>query len=50
MLQKPIKLENIARPWIKFHDLINVEPLIKAVGPGKKFKINKRRPYVYSGL
>ena len=22
----------------------------KAVGPGKKFKINKRRAYVYSGL
>ena len=22
----------------------------KAVGPGKKYKINKRRAYVYSGL
>ena len=22
----------------------------KAVGPGKKFKIDKRRAYVYSGL
>ena len=31
-------------------NLINVGPFNKAVGPGKKSKINKRRAYVYSGV
>ena len=31
-------------------NLINVGPFNKAVGPGKKSKVNKRRTYVYSGV
>ena len=30
--------------------LINIGPLIKAVGLGKISKINKRKAYVYTGL
>ena len=49
--KKPIKRENICRPWGKFQTLINVcRAFNKAVGPGKKSKINKRRAYVYSRL
>ena len=50
--KKPIKLEKICIPREKFQNLINVGPLFfnKAVGPGKKPKINKHRAYVYSGL
>ena len=47
MLQK---LENICRPWEKFQKVINVGPLNKPVGPGKKSTINKRKAYAYSGL
>ena len=43
VLKKKLEIE-------MFSDLINVGPLNKAVGPGKKFKINKRRTYVYSAV
>ena len=48
--KKPIKLENICRPWIKIPKFNKRRAFNKAVGPGKKFKSNKRRAYVYSGL
>ena len=41
--EKKIKLENI--PKFNKRRAYN-----KAVGPGKKFKINKCRAYVYTGL
>ena len=50
MLQKNIKLEKICRPWKKIPKSNKSRDFNKAVGPGKKSKINKRRAYVYSGL
>ena len=46
-LKNQKKLENIRSPWIFFK--INKRRVFnKAVGPGKKPKINKRRVYIYS--
>jgi hypothetical protein len=51
MLKKNNELENIHRPWKKIQNLINIGSLIMhAVGPDKKFKINKQRAYFYSRL
>ena len=57
MLQKPIKLENICRPWkniSKFNKRRGFNKAVrafnKAVRPGKEFHINQRRAYVNSGL
>ena len=37
--KKPIKLENICRPWGKFQNLLNAGPLIKLYGLGKNPKL-----------
>ena len=47
MLQK---LENICRPLIPIPKFNKRRAFNKAVGPGKKSKIDKRKAYVYSGL
>ena len=48
--KKHIKLENICRPWKKNPKFNKRRAFNTAVGPGKRFKINKRRNYLYSGL
>ena len=50
MLQKPIKLEmKISVGMETIPKLDKRRAFNKAVGPGKKSKINKHRAYVYSG-
>jgi hypothetical protein len=50
MINIKIKLENSHRSWKTFQNLNKRRVFNKAVGPGKKSKINKHRAYVYSGL
>ena len=50
MIKKHIKLENICRSLKKIPKFNKCRAFNKAVGPGKKSKINKRRAYVYLGL
>ena len=45
-----MKLENICRNLGKIPKFNKSRAFNRAVGPGKKSKINKRRAYVYSGL
>ena len=47
MLQKIIKLEKFCRPWKKNPKFDKHRAFNKAIGPGKKSKINKRRAIEY---
>jgi hypothetical protein len=49
-LNKDRKLENIRSPWKKIPKFDKRRTSYKVVGPGKKYKVNKRRAHVYSGL
>jgi hypothetical protein len=50
MVNKKVKSENSRRSWKTFKKFNKRRAFNKAVGPGKKFKINKHRAYVYSGV
>jgi hypothetical protein len=49
MISKRIKLEGSHRSWKTFQNFDKRRAFNKAVGPGKKFKTNKCRAYIYSG-
>ena len=48
-LNNPRKLENIHNPWKKNPKPYKPRAFNKDVGPGKKYKVNKPRAYIYSG-
>ena len=50
MISIRIKLENSRRSWKTFQNFNKRRAFNRAVGPGEKSKINKRRAYLYSGL
>ena len=50
MINKKIKLENSCMSWKKIQNFNKRRAFNKALGHGKKSKINKRRAYFYSGL